>query len=216
MRASKIVSLGMGTAALALLVACSSSDSSGSSSSGGSSGGSSSSGAASSSGSTSSSGSGSSSGDGGASSSGGSSGASSSSGSSGTGCTVTFGQDASSVKATSCQIFGPFDSSGVTTWTFNGDATGFTEAPLFSYSIKYASPTQVKTYQTADHYYISANMSVASTSKLYFVDFDSQDAGKARHGSVTTTFTSQDHGTIDIVMDSDDQVPAHATVHITF
>lgn len=146
----------------------------------------------------------------------GTSGASGASGgtSNGTGCTVTFGGDAASAKAMSCNQLGPVVSDS-TVLSFNGNATGI-DAPIFVFSIKFKNPLAVKTYQTADLFYVSDNFGVTSTGKTYYVDFDSSDATKTRSGSVTATFTSAEHGTIDITLDTHEMPVAHATAHITF
>lgn len=146
----------------------------------------------------------------------GSSGTSGTSGgtSNGSACTVTFGGDAASAKATSCNQLGPLVSD-TTVLSFNGNATGI-DAPIFVFSIKFKNPLAVKTYQTADLFYVSDNFGVTSTGKTYYVDFDSSDATKTRSGSVTATFTSAEHGTIDITLDTHETPVAHATAHITF
>lgn len=131
-----------------------------------------------------------------------------------TGCTVTFGADASSVQAMSCTVMGPFVSDS-TVFDFHGSASGL-DAPLYDVSIKYPNGIQTKTYQTSDLFYVSASLDVKATGKTYYVDFDSRNASATRTGSVTTTFTSASHGTIDVVLDSTDPMPAHATVHIVF
>lgn len=131
-----------------------------------------------------------------------------------TGCTVTFGGDAASVTAKNCTPMGPF-TSDATVFEFHGDADGL-DAPIYAFSLKYPNGVTAKTYQTADMYYVSNNLGVKSTGKDYYVDFDSRDATKERNGSVVTTFTSAEHGTVDITLDSTDTPPAHATVHITF
>ncbi len=130
------------------------------------------------------------------------------------GCTVTFGGDAASVKAKNCTLMGPYTSDS-TVFSFHGDADGL-NAPIYAFSIKYPNGITAKKYETKDLYYISANIGVKQTMKNYFVDFDSKDASKQRDGSCTTVFTSPEHGTIDIVYDSDDMPPAHATAHVTF
>lgn len=159
--------------------------------------------------------------DGSSGSSGGTSGASTSGGNSsgsggGTdmGCTITFGGDASSVKASTCSLLGP-SVSDATDFSFRGSVEGL-DSPLFTFSIKYPNGVTAKTYETKDLFYISANLSVVSTGKIYSIDYDSMDATKTRHGSVKTVFTSDKHGTIDATYDTEDPPVAHATVKITF
>jgi hypothetical protein len=149
-------------------------------------------------------------------SSGGSSsgGASSSSGSAGAGCTATFGADAAAVTGKTCSQLGPFRSDS-TAFTWSGDAEGL-DAPIYAFTLKYPNGVTAKTYETKDLYYVSANCQIAATSKTYYLDFDSTDASKERHGTATTVFTSPEHRTIDMTFDSDDTPPRHATVHLTF
>jgi hypothetical protein len=129
-------------------------------------------------------------------------------------CTVTFGGDAASVKVMSCHQLGPLVMDS-TVLSFTGDATGLV-APVYALSMKFKNPLAVKTYQTADLFYVSNDFAVTSTGKTYAVDFDSSNATTTRDGSVTATFTTAEHGTIDMVLDSSDKPAAHATVHITF
>jgi hypothetical protein len=143
---------------------------------------------------------------------GGSSGSSGSSGDTGGGCKVTFGGAASSVTAKGCSQMGPFASES-TAFEWHGDADGLDD-PLYSFTLKYPNGITAKKYETKDMYYVSSSLGVGG--KNYFVDFDSTDATKARHGSVTTNFTSDQHGTADIVLESDDTPPAQATVHVEF
>lgn len=134
--------------------------------------------------------------------------------SSGSGCKVTFGGDAKTVTAKNCTQMGPF-TSDATAFEWHGDADGLDD-PIYSFTVKYPNGITAKTYETKDIYYVSANMKVTSTNTIYDCDFDSRDASKSRHGSVTTVFSSPEHGTVDLVFESDDTPPKQATVHIEF
>jgi hypothetical protein len=127
---------------------------------------------------------------------------------------VTFGGDAKTVTAKSCSQMGPY-TSDATAFEWHGDAEGL-DAPIYSFTVKYPNGVTAKTYETKDISYVSSNIGVTSTGKNYYVDFDAADATKERHGSVTTKLTSDQHGTVDIVFESDDTPPQQATAHIDF